>query len=67
MIHLTLFDDTPIIINPFHIFAIKSVEGGSFITASGGGSITVKETAAQVEAAVKRSTVHGAQEGRVTD
>jgi uncharacterized protein YlzI (FlbEa/FlbD family) len=61
MIHLTLFDGTPIIINPFHIFAIKPVEGGSFITASGGGSITVKETPSQIETAVKRWTVSGPQ------
>ena len=61
MIHLTLFDGTTIIVNPFHIFAIKPVEGGCFITAAGGGSITVKEGPGEVEAAIRRWTMSGPQ------
>jgi len=44
MIKLTLEDGTPVAINPMHIFAVKPVEGGSFIMANGGGVLTVRET-----------------------
>lgn len=54
MIHLTLEDGTPVAINPLHIFAVKPVEGGSFIMANGGGALTVKESVSQIETAVKR-------------
>ena len=55
MIRLTLDDGTPVAVNPFHIFAVKPVEGGSFIMANG-GAITVRETMDEVETAVKNWT-----------
>jgi uncharacterized protein YlzI (FlbEa/FlbD family) len=59
MIHLTLFDGAPIMVNPRHIFAIKSIDGGCSITAVGGGSISVKEAIDEVEAVLKRWTKYG--------
>ena len=58
MIRLTLDDGTAVVVNPFHIFAVKPVEGGSFIMANG-GAITVRETMDEVEMAVKSWTKGG--------
>lgn len=57
MIQLTLHDGTPVIVNPFHIFAVEaSGENGCSIIASGGAAIEVAESMLQVEKAIRRWT-----------
>jgi uncharacterized protein YlzI (FlbEa/FlbD family) len=60
MIHLTLHDGSPVIVNPFHIFTIESLgESGCTIVASGGATIEVTESMLQVEKAIRRWTSGG--------
>jgi uncharacterized protein YlzI (FlbEa/FlbD family) len=54
MIHLTLHDGTPVIVNPFHIFVIEALgESGCSIIANGGATIEVTESMLEVEKAIR--------------
>jgi uncharacterized protein YlzI (FlbEa/FlbD family) len=60
MIHLTLHDGTPVIVNPFHIFSVEALgESGCTIVASGGATVEVTESLDLVEIAIRRWTSGG--------